>query len=74
MKNIGSGRGAGTITAGQFLARFVNCEKGMKTKWAHFDIAGVAFDGKGGGDVRTVKGGTGHSVNMTYKFAKEESK
>lgn len=69
MKNIGSGRGAGTITAGQFLARFVNCEKGMKTKWAHVDIAGVAFDGKGGSDVRTVKGGTGHSVHMTYKLA-----
>ena len=74
MKNIGSGRGAGTITAGQFLARFVNCEKGMKTKWAHLDIAGVAFDGKGGGDIKTLKGGTGHSVHLTYQFTKQESK
>ena len=70
MRNIGSGRGAGTITAGQFLARFVNCEEGMKTKWAHIDIAGVAYDGKGGSDPRVTKGATGHSVNLTYMLAK----
>lgn len=70
MKNIGSGRGAGTITAGQFLARFVNCEEGMKTKWAHLDIAGVAYDGKGGSDPRVSKGATGHSIALTYKLAK----
>ncbi|MDA0617289.1 MAG: leucyl aminopeptidase [Proteobacteria bacterium] len=69
MKNIGSGRGAGTITAGQFLARFINCEDGMNTKWAHVDIAGVAYDGKGGADPRSSKGATGHSVYLTYKLA-----
>ena len=69
MKNIGSGRGAGTITAGQFLGRFVNCEDKMNTKWAHIDIAGVAYDGKGGRDPRSTKGGTGHSVLLTYKLA-----
>lgn len=37
MKNIG-GRDAGSITAAQFLQRFVK-----KTKWAHLDIAGVAW-------------------------------
>ena len=37
MKNIG-GRHAGSITAGQFLQRFVN-----KTPWAHLDIAGTAM-------------------------------
>ena len=42
VKNIGSGRGAGSITAAQFLQRFVN-----KTKWAHLDIAGTAWDKKG---------------------------
>jgi leucyl aminopeptidase len=38
MKNIG-GRFAGSITAGQFLQRFVN-----DTAWAHLDIAGTAMD------------------------------
>jgi leucyl aminopeptidase len=37
MKNIG-GPHAGSITAAQFLQRFVN-----KTAWAHLDIAGVAW-------------------------------
>jgi leucyl aminopeptidase len=37
MKNIG-GPSAGSITAAQFLQRFVN-----KTPWAHLDIAGVAW-------------------------------
>ncbi len=36
MKNIGS-RAGGSITAAQFLARFVG-----DTPWAHIDIAGVA--------------------------------
>ena len=36
MKNIGIG-GAGSITAAQFLQRFVN-----KVPWAHIDIAGTA--------------------------------
>ena len=36
MKNIGMG-GAGSITAAQFLERFVN-----KVPWAHIDIAGTA--------------------------------
>ena len=38
MKNIG-GRAAGSITAAQFLKRFVN----DGVKWAHLDIAGVAW-------------------------------
>jgi leucyl aminopeptidase len=37
MKNIG-GPSAGSITAAQFLQRFVD-----KTPWAHLDIAGVAW-------------------------------
>jgi leucyl aminopeptidase len=37
MKNIG-GPNAGSITAAQFLQRFVN-----KVPWAHLDIAGVAW-------------------------------
>jgi leucyl aminopeptidase len=38
MKNTG-GRGAGSITAAQFLQRFVD-----KTPWAHLDIAGTALN------------------------------
>jgi leucyl aminopeptidase len=37
VKNSG-GRSAGSITAAQFLQRFVN-----KTPWAHLDIAGTAL-------------------------------
>ncbi|MFM1816281.1 MAG: hypothetical protein RLZ98_2976 [Pseudomonadota bacterium] len=37
MKNIG-GRNAGSITAAQFLGRFIK-----DTPWAHLDVAGVAF-------------------------------
>ena len=37
MKNVG-GRAAGSITAAQFLGRFVKAE----TPWIHLDIAGVA--------------------------------
>ena len=56
MKNIG-GRGAGSITAAQFLQRFVG-----KTPWAHLDIAGVTWSKK---DTATVpKGGTAFGVRL----------
>lgn len=57
MKNIGGGRGAGSTTAAQFLERFVG-----DTKWAHLDIAGVAWKGKG--DPMAVKGATGYGVRL----------
>ncbi len=57
MKNIG-GRWAGSITAAQFLQRFV--KEGVK--WAHLDIAGVTWSSK---DAPTVpKGGTGFGVRL----------
>jgi len=40
VKNTG-GRNAGSITAAQFLQRFVG-----KTPWAHLDIAGTGFDSR----------------------------
>jgi leucyl aminopeptidase len=58
MKNVGSGRGAGSTTAAQFLQRFV----GSKTKWAHLDIAGVAWRGKG--DAMAVKGASGYGLRL----------
>jgi leucyl aminopeptidase len=42
VKNTGSGRWAGAITAAQFLQRFV----ADKTPWAHLDIAGAGFDSR----------------------------
>ncbi len=41
MKNISGGRGGGSITAAQFLKRFVG-----RTPWAHLDIAGVTWTKK----------------------------
>ena len=38
IKNIGGGRAAGSITAAQFLQRFVN-----DVPWAHLDVAGTAM-------------------------------
>jgi len=56
MKNIGN-RGAGSITAAQFLQRFVN-----GVPWAHLDIAGVAWSKA---DKPTVpKGGTAFGVQL----------
>jgi leucyl aminopeptidase len=57
MKNIGDGRGAGSITAAQFLQRFVN-----DVPWAHLDIAGMAWTKKNQ-DV-TPEGATGFGVRV----------
>ena len=56
MKNIG-GPAAGSITAAQFLQRYVN-----KVPWAHLDIAGTAWSDSGKPTV--PKGGTGWGVRM----------
>jgi leucyl aminopeptidase len=63
MKNIGN-RGAGSITAAQFLQRFVD-----GTPWAHLDIAGVAWAKKDTGTV--PKGGTGFGVRLLDRFIAE---
>ena len=57
MKNISGGRGAGSITAAQFLQRFVG-----KTPWAHLDIAGVTWSTKASPVV--PKGGTAFGVRL----------
>ena len=60
MQNIG-GRGAGSITAAQFLHRFVG-----KTPWAHLDIAGVTWSKS---DKPTIpKGGTAFGVRLLDKL------
>jgi len=56
MKNVG-GRPGGSITAAQFLQRFV---KGKR--WAHLDIAGTAWSGKDQGTI--PKGATAFGVRL----------
>jgi leucyl aminopeptidase len=61
MANISGGRDGGSITAAQFLQRFVN-----KVPWAHLDIAGTAWTKK---DHPTVpKGGTGYGVRLLNRL------
>lgn len=57
MKNIGP-RGAGSITAAQFIKRFVK----DGTPWAHCDIAGVVWADKPG--QTWGKGATGYGVRL----------
>ena len=57
MKNVGEGREAGSITAAQFLQRFVG-----DVPWAHLDIAGTAWTGK---ELDTVpKGASAYGVRL----------
>ncbi len=64
MKNITGTRGAGSITAAQFLKRFVD-----KTSWAHLDIAGVTWSKKGTNLSRP--GGTGFGVRLLDEFVRK---
>ena len=60
MKNIGGPFG-GSITAAQFLQRFVN-----KVPWAHLDIAGTAWAEEARGT--TPKGATGFGVRLLNRL------
>jgi leucyl aminopeptidase len=61
MKNIGGGRAGGSITAAQFLQRFVNGKP-----WAHLDIAGMAWTSK---DSPTIpKGASAYGVRLLDRF------
>jgi leucyl aminopeptidase len=61
IRNIGSGAGAGSITAAQFLQRFVG-----DTKWAHLDIAGVSMYGSD--KDLCPKGASGFGVRLLEDF------
>jgi len=65
VQNTGTGRGAGSSTAAHFLKRFVKDDM----KWAHLDIAGVAWDKKG----RDLfeKGATGFGVRLLNRFVEQ---
>ncbi len=64
MKNITGTRGAGSITAAQFIKRFVG-----DVNWAHLDIAGVTWSKRGTDFSRP--GGTGFGVRLLDNFVKE---
>ncbi|MGH8337454.1 MAG: leucyl aminopeptidase, partial [Gammaproteobacteria bacterium] len=61
MKNIDA-KGAGSITAAQFIGRFV--KDGVK--WAHLDIAGTVWSDKAG--PVWDKGATGYGVRLLDRF------
>ena len=61
MKNVGP-RGAGSITAAQFLKRFV--KDGVK--WAHLDIAGMVWADKA--SPVWEKGATGYGVRLLNQY------
>ncbi len=63
MKNTG-GRHAGSITAAQFLARFVD-----KTPWAHLDIAGVGMSSPAG-DINQ-SWGSGWGVRLLDRLVRD---
>ncbi len=64
MKNVGP-RDAGSITAAQFIQRFV--KEGVK--WAHLDIAGMVWSQKAG--ALWDKGATGYGVRLLDKFVED---
>ena len=64
MKNIGP-REAGSITAAQFLQRFVK----DGTPWAHLDIAGMVWSNKPGHT--WDKGATGYGVRLLDQFVRD---
>jgi leucyl aminopeptidase len=61
MKNVGPREG-GSITAAQFIKRFI--EDGVK--WAHLDIAGMAWSDKASSTY--AKGATGFGVRLLDQF------
>lgn len=64
MQNISNGRWGGSITAAQFLQRFVN-----DVPWAHLDIAGVATASKP--TDTCPKGGSGFGVRLLNKMVQD---
>ena len=65
IQNINYSGGAGSITAAQFLQRFLK----NSTPWAHLDIAGMAWTKK---DLDTIPtGATGYGVKLLNKFVEK---
>jgi len=62
IRNVSTGGGGGTLTAGIFLSEFAG-----DTAWAHLDIAGTARSSSD--DAETSKGGTGYGVRTLIELA-----
>jgi leucyl aminopeptidase len=62
VKNVGSGRGAGSITAAMFLKQFIKND----VKWAHIDIAATEWDSKS--RALSKAGATGFGVRLLTDF------
>ncbi len=67
IRNTNTGKGAGSITAAQFLKRFVN-----DVAWAHLDIAGVAWADKDT-DLHPT-GATGFGIRLLNEFVRLHEK
>tara|TARA_S200000501_G_C20832800_1_gene748033 strand:- start:623 stop:2086 length:1464 start_codon:yes stop_codon:yes gene_type:complete len=65
MQNINYVGGAGSITAAQFLQRFIL----NNTPWVHLDIAGMAFSKYGG--ALNSGGATGYGVRLLNKLVED---
>ena len=65
MQNINYSGGAGSITAAQFLQRFLK----NNTPWAHLDIAGMAWTKKDLDIIPT--GATGYGVKLLNRFVEK---
>ena len=65
VQNINYAGGAGSITAAQFLQRFII----NKTPWAHLDIAGMAFSKKAAN--LNPGGATGFGVRLLNNLVKD---
>jgi leucyl aminopeptidase len=65
IQNINYSGGAGSITAAQFLQRFLK----NKTSWAHLDIAGMAWTKKDLDIIPT--GATGFGVKLLNKLVEK---
>jgi len=64
IQNINYSGGAGSITAAQFLQRFID-----KTPWAHLDIAGMAFSKKAAN--LNPGGATGFGVRLLNQLIED---
>ena len=64
IQNINYSGGAGSITAAQFLQRFIE-----KTPWAHLDIAGMAFSKKA--ENLNPGGATGFGVRLLNQLIED---
>jgi leucyl aminopeptidase len=68
LKNVSSGRSAGTIIAGLFLKEFVPDD----VPWAHLDIAGPSWSDRD--DAELSAGGTGYGVRTILELLRTYKK